>query len=246
MDTKRKSRKTVTIAPKDKNIAIDITAKSAGKSVSKSTNKKDKDNVDDEVQSEDETEIEDTEDDEAGDVIEAEEDAIDDENILLTDEEVATNTEAPADNENIHADTETADVGTVGATDAIDVKEPESAIKSTENGCIYKDVAEETSQIITEDDVSTDVTGETWQVPDEERRTKNRLTRYEFTRIIGTRSKQITLGAKVMVKNAENMKPDSIAIEELKADMIYYKLKRPMPDNSYEMWKLSELEKNII
>ncbi len=60
-------------------------------------------------------------------------------------------------------------------------------------------------------------------VPPEKRTSKNKMTRYEFVRIIGERVMQLTKGAKPLIKqNKQSMELSykEIAIEELKANMI--------------------------
>ena len=79
-------------------------------------------------------------------------------------------------------------------------------------------------------------------VSSNERITLPKLTKYERIRLIGTRAKQISLGAKVMVKNTSGLNPIEIAKLELKLKMIPMKIKRVLPDNKIEIWKLSELE----
>jgi len=79
-------------------------------------------------------------------------------------------------------------------------------------------------------------------VTNEERITIPKLTKYEKVRLIGTRAKQLSLGAKVMIKNTEGLSPIEIAKLELKYKMIAMKIKRVLPDNSVEIWKLSELD----
>lgn len=80
------------------------------------------------------------------------------------------------------------------------------------------------------------------QVPDEERISRNILTKYEVVRIIGTRSKQISDGSKVFVKYDGNKSAIELAELELKHKMIPLKIKRPLPNGKYEIWKISELE----
>jgi len=92
------------------------------------------------------------------------------------------------------------------------------------------------------------------KVPDEDRITLNRLTKYEIVRILGARAKQISVGAKTLVKNIEGKSPIEIALYELRNKTIPFKIKRPMPNNTYEIWKIAELnidltendEKSII
>jgi DNA-directed RNA polymerase I, II, and III subunit RPABC2 len=70
-----------------------------------------------------------------------------------------------------------------------------------------------------------------------------KLTKYERVRILGARTKQLALGAPPLVKNVSNKSPIEIAEIELMLNMIPFKIKRPLPNNTYEIWKLSELEK---
>jgi len=70
-----------------------------------------------------------------------------------------------------------------------------------------------------------------------------KLTKYERVRILASRTKQLALGAPPFVKNVDKKSPAEIAIIELEYNMIPYLIKRPMPNNTYEIWRLSELEK---
>ena len=74
----------------------------------------------------------------------------------------------------------------------------------------------------------------------------NRLTKYEMVRILGERTKQLTLGAKPMIKNYQSLGYDKIAEEELKLNMIPYKIKRPLPNGKFEIWTLNELNKEHL
>ena len=79
-------------------------------------------------------------------------------------------------------------------------------------------------------------------VEDNKRITFPKLTKYERVRLIGTRAKQISLGAKVLIKNTSGLNPIEIAKLELNERMIPMKIKRILPDNKVEIWKLSELD----
>jgi DNA-directed RNA polymerase I, II, and III subunit RPABC2 len=79
-------------------------------------------------------------------------------------------------------------------------------------------------------------------VESSQRITLPKLTKYEKVRLIGTRAKQISLGAKVMIKNTEGLNAIEIAKLELEHKMIPMKVKRLLPDNRVEIWKLSELD----
>jgi DNA-directed RNA polymerase subunit K/omega len=82
----------------------------------------------------------------------------------------------------------------------------------------------------------------------DKRISKNKMTRYEFVRIIGERIMQLTKGAKPLVKqNKQSMELSykEIAIEELKANMIPFKIRRFVKDH-YEIWKIEELNKKHL
>lgn len=82
----------------------------------------------------------------------------------------------------------------------------------------------------------------------EDRITKNKLTMYEFVRIIGERTKQLTMGAKPLVKiskESNSLEYKELAIEELKYNMIPFKIKR-LINGKYELWELSELKKDHL
>lgn len=74
----------------------------------------------------------------------------------------------------------------------------------------------------------------------------NRLTKYEMVRILGERTKQLTMGAKPLIKNYEGLSYENIAEEELKLNMIPYKIKRTLPNGKYEIWTLDELFKDHL
>ena len=77
---------------------------------------------------------------------------------------------------------------------------------------------------------------------------KNKLTRYEFVRIIGERTQQLKKGAKPLIfvsKDSEALTEEEIAIEELKNNMIPFKIRRPVK-NHYEIWRIDELDKTHL
>jgi DNA-directed RNA polymerase subunit K/omega len=82
-------------------------------------------------------------------------------------------------------------------------------------------------------------------VSKEERITKDRLTRYEMVRIISERTKQLTMGAKPLIKNHSSLTYEQIAIEEIKHNMVPYRIRRPI-NNKYEIWDLDELKKDHL
>jgi len=80
----------------------------------------------------------------------------------------------------------------------------------------------------------------------EERQSLGKLTKYEMARILGERTKQLTMGAKPLIKNYKGLNYDKIAEEELKLNMIPFKIRRPLPNGKYELWNLEELSKEHL
>jgi DNA-directed RNA polymerase subunit K/omega len=80
----------------------------------------------------------------------------------------------------------------------------------------------------------------------EERQSLNKLTKYEMVRILGERTKQLTMGAKPLIKNYKGLPYNKISEEELKLNMIPFKIRRPLPNGKYELWNLEELSKEHL
>jgi DNA-directed RNA polymerase I, II, and III subunit RPABC2 len=69
------------------------------------------------------------------------------------------------------------------------------------------------------------------------------LTKYEKTRILGQRSKQIESGAKPLVKVPENVIDSYVIAElELREKKIPFVIRRPIPGGACEYWNLKDLE----
>lgn len=69
------------------------------------------------------------------------------------------------------------------------------------------------------------------------------LTKFEKVLLLGYRVQQIKYGSKIMIdlKKYNLSTPLSIAEEELKQKIIPFKIKRPLPNGSFEIWDLKEL-----
>ena len=108
--------------------------------------------------------------------------------------------------------------------------------------CVYnyvEDKSDDEIDLMFDDDIiseSSDV------VPTNQRRTKPILSKYEKTRLLGDRTQQLTLGAKPMIKNVNNMDPKNIAEEEIKQNVIPLKIQRPLPNGKKEIWYIHELK----
>lgn len=109
------------------------------------------------------------------------------------------------------------------------------------------------NDMITKDDLFFDNENDTELIPlkedniikKEDRISKNFLTKYELVRILGERTKQLKMGAKPLIKNYTDLSYEDIAIQELKHNMIPFKIKRPIGDK-FEIWKLKELRKDHL
>jgi len=81
------------------------------------------------------------------------------------------------------------------------------------------------------------------QIIDKLHRTIPILTKFEKTRILGLRAKQIDEGAVPFVKTQSNVIDGyTIAIQELEQKKIPFIIRRPLPNGGSEYWKLSDLE----
>ena len=74
----------------------------------------------------------------------------------------------------------------------------------------------------------------------------NKLTKYEMVRILGERTKQLTMGAKPLIKNYKGIPYEKIAEEELLKNILPFKIKRFLPNGKYEIWTLDELNKEHL
>jgi len=66
------------------------------------------------------------------------------------------------------------------------------------------------------------------------------LTKFERARIIGVRLQQLAYGAKPRVSTKGLNSIQDIVDKELDERKIPFIIRRPMPDNTYEDWKLEE------
>tara|TARA_Y100000385_G_C13079624_1_gene633183 strand:- start:895 stop:1551 length:657 start_codon:yes stop_codon:yes gene_type:complete len=69
------------------------------------------------------------------------------------------------------------------------------------------------------------------------------LTKFELTKVIGLRVKQLNTNSKAYIKINENMNDNYIIANlELRQHMLPFIIKRPLPNNTFEYWKLSDLQ----
>jgi len=129
-------------------------------------------------------------------------------------------------------------------------EESEKEEDNDNDDCLYKfskkkkdmDVDEDIDEdFFFEDDTSIKNPDDTF-VQNDQRITKPVLTKYERVRILGERSRQISLGAKPMIKGLTNMNPKEVAKLELQMKVVPMKLIRILPTGKKERWSINELE----
>lgn len=68
------------------------------------------------------------------------------------------------------------------------------------------------------------------------------LTQYEKTKVLGFRTNQLSLGARPYIAVPDHVSDlKEISRLELEARRLPFIIKRPMPDGTFEMWRLSDL-----
>lgn len=77
------------------------------------------------------------------------------------------------------------------------------------------------------------------------------MTKYEFDQIISIRANQLALGAQAFVdirdkKIQSNMQLREIALLELKEGKLPYIIKRPMPNNKHEYYRVRDLDLTAV
>jgi|TARA_B100000524_G_C23652939_1_gene370790 DNA-directed RNA polymerase subunit K/omega len=126
-------------------------------------------------------------------------------------------------------------------------EEQESDDESDAKECDIDEMIKDDNEFFNQDDSSEiQMDNSIEYLTGESRITNPRLTRYEMVRIIGERTKQLTMGAKPLVKNYHELSYEEIALEELKNNMTPFKLKRPLPNKQVEIWSIEELNKNHL
>lgn len=120
-------------------------------------------------------------------------------------------------------------------------------LETEANKCVIDDAINEDNEYF-DNNEETELPSDqnTEYINKEDRISSDRLTNYEMVRILGERTKQLTMGAKPLIKNYQNLSYDKIAEEELKRNMIPFKIKRPLPKGKYEIWTLDELKKDHL
>ena len=84
------------------------------------------------------------------------------------------------------------------------------------------------------------------ETPKDERISKPIMTQYEYTRILAERIAQLSDNAVPLIKNVDGLTHMDIAILEIKKSILPFKIQRPMPNGSFEVWHLEELDKSHL
>lgn len=86
---------------------------------------------------------------------------------------------------------------------------------------------------------------------DEPKVSKPILTKYEFDQVIGVRANQIALGSPIFTNVSDiniksNMELRQVALQELKEGKLPFILKRQLPNNTFEYFKLRDMDLTAV
>ena len=125
-------------------------------------------------------------------------------------------------------------------------EEGEEELKGEKECAIEIAIEDDNEYFDNEEDIEVQPDTTVEYVKPSERISASKLTKYEMVRILGERTKQLTMGAKPLIKNYQTLPYDRIAEEELKLNMIPFKIRRPLPNGKFELWFLEELNKQHL
>jgi DNA-directed RNA polymerase I, II, and III subunit RPABC2 len=132
-------------------------------------------------------------------------------------------------------------------TELEEVDEPEVATEYNEDAELEKtiesDDEEEDDCLYQYDDLvdERDTERQPILIEKADRTTDPQMTHYERVRVLGIRAKQIAMDSEVMAKYDGNLGAVELAKYELNYKTTPLIIKRSLPDNTYELWKVSEL-----
>lgn len=133
------------------------------------------------------------------------------------------------------------------AGEGIEEGEEGEAKVEDEEGCLYK-FAVKNKQLDSDDEFEeeTEIYDDDTKIYNmvvnkEERITKPVLFMYERVRILGTRARQLSRGAKPMLLNVEHLSPKEIARLEMENKVVPFIIVRTLPNGKKEHWHLNEL-----
>ncbi len=126
-----------------------------------------------------------------------------------------------------------------GGYDDFDVDEPDLEYEEDEEVSGDEDMLEGDEDVaMTFDQYETDVFGKTLTAV---KRTVPILTKYERAKVIGLRAQQIARGAPLYIDRGYESDPIRLAEMELVAGKLPYVIRRRLPNEQFEDWKLNEL-----
>ena len=103
-----------------------------------------------------------------------------------------------------------------------------------------EEIVQNYAEILTLSKIVKDVEG---NIIDQFHRTNPILSKYEKTKVLGQRTKQLNNGAKPLIKLSENIIDSYIIAEmELKEKVIPFIIRRPLANGASEYWTLQDLE----
>lgn len=82
-------------------------------------------------------------------------------------------------------------------------------------------------------------------LPNKQRKSTKYMTKYERARVLGTRARQISEGAPILVDNEGETDPLMIARKELREKKVPFTIRRKFPNGIFEDWNIDELELNL-
>ena len=82
---------------------------------------------------------------------------------------------------------------------------------------------------------------------DKKKISKPIMTKYEFNQIVSLRANQLALGMQPFIDTTNlniksNMELRQIVLQELKEGKLPYIIKRPLPNNKYEYYRIGDLD----
>ena len=162
----------------------------------------------------------------------------------ITEPEIDETDKTDDDNDDIDDQTDNEDDEEV---DEVDEENDEIIYDEDGKICNLQKVFEDDNEYYDEyDEIEAQPDTSVEYVQKEHRQSSAKLTKYEMVRILGERTKQLTMGAKPLIKNYKGLSYDKIAEEELLLNMIPFKIRRPLPNGKYELWNLEELYKEHL
>ena len=132
-----------------------------------------------------------------------------------------------------------------GADESTYISPPPSDIDDEDDNYLQKFDSELRNKFINEyhPEVNTNNYAEIEALTNKPHKTIPFLTKYEKTKILGLRAKQINQGSQPYIELKNKIIEGYLIAElELRAKKIPFIVRRPLPDNSSEYWKLEDLE----